>query len=69
MINPKIRAKDRIYSELPAHLKKLMEEHVLSEEEHMRILKEIMDTSYQGKTPMQNPKFIIVCRTNRKWKK
>lgn len=69
MINPKIRAKDRIYSELPESLKKLMKEHILPEEEHMRILKEIMETSYQGKTPMQKPRFVIVCRTNRKWEK
>lgn len=61
MINPKVRAKDRIYSELPEDLKRLMEAHILPEEEHMRILREIMDSSYQGKHPVQNPKFIIVC--------
>lgn len=61
MINPKVRAKERIYSELPEELKKLMEEHILPEEEHMRILKEIMETSYQGKHPVDNPRFIIVC--------
>lgn len=61
MINPKVRAKDRIYSELPEELKKLMQEHILSEEEHMRILREIMDSSYQGKQPVEKPKYIIVC--------
>ena len=31
MINPKVRAKDRIYSELPEELKTLMRKYILSE--------------------------------------
>lgn len=69
MINPKIRAKDRIHSNLPPELQELMRQHILPEEEHMRILKEIMKVSYEGKKPVEHPKFIIVCRTDRKWKK
>lgn len=60
MINPKIRAKDRIYSELPEDLQKLMRDHVLPEDEHLRILEDIKEESYKGKQPVQNPEFIIV---------
>lgn len=69
MINPKIRAKDRIHDELPEDLKEMMRKHILPEKEHMEVLKNIMDKSYRGKSPVSSPKFIIVCRTNRKWKK
>jgi len=60
MINPRIRAKDRIYGELPEHLKELMEKYVLTEEEHLRILEEIKEQSYAGKIPEENPEYIIV---------
>ena len=33
MINPNVRAKDRIYSELPEELKALMRKYILSEDE------------------------------------
>lgn len=60
MINPELRAKDRIYSELPNELKKLMKEHILSEEEHMKVLDKIKKVSYENKQPVENPKFTIV---------
>ena len=60
MIDPSIKAKDRIYAELPEELKKLMERYILSEEEHERILEDIKKTSYVGKTPVERPKYIIV---------
>lgn len=60
MINPKIRAKDRIYSELPEELKILMEKYVLTEEEHLKILEDIKEKSYAGKTPVDNPEFTLV---------
>lgn len=60
MINPKIRAKDRIYSELPDQLKQLMQRYVLTEEEHLRILEDIKEESYKGKETVANPEFIIV---------
>lgn len=41
MINPNLRAKDRIYSELPENLKTLMKQYILSEDEHNIILQDI----------------------------
>ena len=60
MINPKLRAKDRIFSSLPSELKELMRAHILPEDVHMKVLKDIMESSYQGKTPVENPRFIMV---------
>lgn len=60
MINPNLRARDRIYSELPEDLKKLMEQHLLTEEEHEKVLKDIKYKSYYGKTPVEKPRFILV---------
>lgn len=59
-INPKKRAKARIDSNLKSWLKKLMEKYILSEEEHKAILEDIKKASYEGKTKVENPKFIIV---------
>lgn len=61
MIDPRIRALDRIHTNLPEELQELMRQHILPETEHLRILKDIMDESYQGKTPVESPKFTIVC--------
>ena len=36
MINPNVRAKDRIYSELPEELKALMKKYILSDDEHKK---------------------------------
>ena len=60
MINPKLRAKDRIYANLPAELKELMRAYILPEDVHMQVLKDIMESLYQGKTPVENPRFIMV---------
>ena len=60
MIDSKIRAKDRIYSELPEELKILMGKYVLSENEHMRILEDIKIDGYMGKTPVEKPEFTII---------
>lgn len=61
MIDPSIRALERIHTNLPEELQVLMRKHILPEREHMRILKDIMEVSYQGKTPAKRPKFTIVC--------
>lgn len=60
MINPKVRAKDRIYSELPEELKALMRKYILSEDEHNLILQDIKKQSYANKKPVSNPTFYIV---------
>lgn len=60
MINSNIRAKDRIYEELPEDLKRIMNQYILSEKEHERVLQDIKKQSYMGKYPVANPKFIIV---------
>lgn len=49
MINPNVRAKDRIYSELPEELKALMRKYILSEDEHNLILQDIKKQSYANK--------------------
>lgn len=60
MIDPKVRAKERIHENLPPDLKKLMEKYILPEEEHLRVLRDIKETSYAGKKPVKNPKVTIV---------
>ncbi len=60
MINPKVRAIDRIHQNLQPDLKQLMKKHILSEEEHLRVLENIKEESYTGKNPVKKPKFIIV---------
>lgn len=60
MIDPNLRAMDRIYSELPEKLKELMSQCILSEEEHNEILEEIKKESYENKKPEENPKFFLV---------
>ena len=60
MINPNLRAKDRIYSELPENLKTLMKQYILSEDEHNIILQDIKKQSYANKKPEANPTFYIV---------
>lgn len=60
MINPNLKAKDRIFEELPQQLKELMRKHLLTEEEHLNVLNEIKKKSYDGKFPVEHPKFIIV---------
>ena len=60
MINPNVRAKDRIYSELPEELKALMKKYILSEDEHNLILQDIKKQSYANKKPVSNPTFYIV---------
>lgn len=60
MINPKIRAKDRIYKNLPVDLQELMRKYVLSEKIHNQVLENIKEQSYFQKTPSKKPKFIIV---------
>lgn len=60
MINPKLKAIDRIYKELPQDLQELMRQHVLSDEEHKLVLEDIKKKSYFEKTPVDKPKFIIV---------
>ncbi len=60
MINPNVRAKDRIYSELPEELKALMRKYILSEDEHNLILQDIKKQSYANKKPVSNPTFYIV---------
>lgn len=60
MIDPNLKAKDRIYSELPEELKSLMKKYILSEEEHKDVLEAIKDKSYHKKDPVEHPKFIIV---------
>ena len=60
MIKPKLRAKDRIYSELPEELKLLMRQYILSEDEHNMILQDIKKQSYANKKPVSNPTFYIV---------
>lgn len=60
MINPNLRAKDRIYSELPENLKTLMKQYILSEDEHNIILQDIKKQSYASKKPEANPTFYIV---------
>lgn len=59
-IDPRKRAKERIDPNLKSWLKKLMEKYILSEEEHKAILEDIKKASYEGKTKVENPKFIIV---------
>lgn len=61
MINPRLRAPDRIHTDLPEALQELMRQHILPEQEHLRILKDIKDESYNGKIPVKRPKFTIVC--------
>lgn len=60
MINPNLRAKDRIYSELPDDLKALMQKYLLTEEEHENVLETIKQKSYFRKSKVEHPKFIIV---------
>ena len=64
MINPNLRAKDRIYSELPENLKTLMKQYILSEDEHNIILQDIKKQSYANKKPEANPTFYIVPDSN-----
>ena len=59
-INPNKRAIERIDSKLNPLLKERMKEYTLSEEEHEEILEDIKRTSYEGKTKVANPKFLIV---------
>ena len=60
MINPNLKAKDRIHDNLPEDLKKLMRDHLLSDEDHMKVLKDIKDKSYKGKSAVEHPKYVIV---------
>ena len=60
MINPKLKAKDRIFSELPDNIKSLMNEYILSDEDHKDVLDSIKKVAYRGKKVEENPKFIIV---------
>lgn len=60
MINAKLRAKDRIYSELPEELKKLMRQYVLPEKVHKQVLEDIKKQAYFRKKPTRHPKFVIV---------
>ena len=60
MIDPNLKAKDRIHESLPEDIKELMREHVLSDEEHIRVLNDIKEKSYEGKNPVEKPKFTIV---------
>ena len=60
MINPGLKAIDRIHDNLPVDLKARMREHILPEEVHQEILKNIKRASYEGKSPVEKPKFIMV---------
>ena len=60
MINPNLKAADRIFENLPAPLKELMREHLLTEEEHEKVLEVIKGRSYRNKKTSEHPKFIIV---------
>lgn len=61
MVNPNIRARNRINKDLPEDLQILMvTKGVLSEEEHLKILEDIKKVSYEGKKPEQSPKFVMV---------
>lgn len=63
MINPKLKAEDRIYKNLPEDLKKLMKQYLLTEEKHEEVLQAIKDASYFKKKkiePPDKPKYIIV---------
>lgn len=70
MIEPKKRAVDRIYSDLPQDLQSLMKKYCLSDEvdamergvedEHAKVLEDIKAISYFNKAPSDNPTFIIV---------
>lgn len=60
MINPNLRAKDRIYKDLPEELKALMRQYILSEDEHNIILQDIKRQSYENKKPVSSPTFYIV---------
>lgn len=59
MKKSEISAVDRIDSSLPEELKELMKQHVLSKEEHEIVLQDIKKQSYEGKNPVEKPKFII----------
>lgn len=59
MINPNLRAKDRIYSELPENLKTLMKQYILSEDEHNIILQDIKNNHMQIKNQKQILLFIL----------
>lgn len=59
-INPNLSAKDRIYKDLPDTLKILMNKYLLSPEEHAKILEDIKRVSYDKKTPVERPTYIIV---------
>lgn len=63
MIDPKLKAEDRIYKNLPENLQKLMRENLLTEEEHEKVLQDIKDASYFKKSkiePPEKPKYVIV---------
>lgn len=60
MIDPNLKAKDRIHKDLPEDLQQLMLKYVLSDEEHESILSDIQKVYYADKTACENPKFIIV---------
>ena len=49
MINPNLKVADRIFENLPAPLKELMREHLLTEEEHEKVLEVIKGWSYRNK--------------------
>lgn len=69
MINPHLRAVDRIDPNLPVDLKALMQLYCLADEfdamhkgvvdEHAEVLKDIQTLSYFNKTPSDHPTFII----------
>lgn len=60
MINPELRAKDRIFKELPKELRELMEKYVLPEEVHKDVLEKIKEELFFDKDKAEKPKFIIV---------
>lgn len=60
MINPNLKAVDRIHKSLPIDLQEMMREHVLSEAEHKAVLSDIKEKSYDGKSKVEHPKFVIV---------
>ena len=60
MINKDLKARDRIFSELPENLKKIMSEYILKEHTHEQVLEDIKKQSYAGKQSVDNPIFQLV---------
>lgn len=60
MIDPKLKAINRIYRDLPEERKELMREFILPDEVHAQELENIKKAYYTGKKVSDKPKFVIV---------